>query len=290
MNSVRYAFLLAAAFAFASAAHAAEPAKRIVSIGGDVTEIVYALGQEGRLVGVDQSALYPEAAAKLPQVGYMRTLAAEGILSLSPGLVIASAQSGPAAVLAQIEDANIPLVRVSGEESFEGALAKVDAIGNALGVPEHANALKAQMSARMAEVNAALENVSVHPKAIFVLAQGQGGALASGRGTAADAMFALAKAENAAAGFEGYKPLTPESAMALAPDVVVIATHAVDMLGGLDAFRARPEIVSTPAAKNNRIVVMDSLLLLGFGPRTPEGVAQLAMALHPGLVIPVTTQ
>jgi iron complex transport system substrate-binding protein len=98
-------------------------------------------------------------------------------------------------------------------------------------------------------------------------------------------MIALANATNVAQGFEGYKPLTPESAVALAPDTIIVAEHAVAMLGGLEKLKQRPEVAITPAGKHNRIVVMDALLLLGFGPRTPDAVATLARAVHPKIKI-----
>lgn len=274
--------LLAAALAVVSLVSAgAAQADKVVSIGGDVTEIVYALGQSGRLVGADQTSMYPNEATKLPQVGYLRNLSAEGILSLKPDLVIAAAQAGPPAVLEQLKDAKVKLVLIPADESIAGVLAKVDAVAAALGVPEKAGEVKAGIEKRMAAVNASLKSATVKTKTMFLLAQGPGGAMAAGKGTAADAMIALAQGANVAAAFDGYKPLTPESAVALKPDVIVVAEHAVAMLGGLDKLKARPEIAITPAGKNGRIIVMDALLLLGFGPRTPEAVATLAQALHP---------
>ncbi len=70
--------------------------QRIVSIGGAVTEILYALGAEDRIVAVDTTSLYPpKAMADKPNVGYMRQLLAEGVLGLNPQLVLAIAGSGP---------------------------------------------------------------------------------------------------------------------------------------------------------------------------------------------------
>jgi len=260
-------------------------AERIISIGGDVTEIVYALGAGDRLVAVDQTSMYPQAARALPQVGYLRTLSAEGILALKPDLIIAAAHAGPPAALQQLADAKIKIVTVSSEESLAGTLAKIDTVAAALGVIEEAAALKGSINDRMAAVNAALKSADGGTKAMFLLAQGPAGAMAAGRGTAADAMIKLARATNVAAEFDGYKPLTAESAIALAPDVIVVAEHAVAMLGGLDKLKQRPEIAVTPAGNNGRVVVMDALLLLGFGPRTPDAVAMLARALHPGVKI-----
>lgn len=277
---------LATAISFASAATA--QAERVVTIGGDITEIVYALGEGKRLVGADETSMYPVDETKaLPKVGYMRNLAAEGILSLKPELIIATSLSGPPAVLEQLKDAKIKIVLVKSDESIAGVYAKVDAVAAALGVTPKAATLKASIEKRMTAVETALKNVDSTAKAMFLLAQGPGGAMAAGKGTAADSMIKLAHATNVAAGFDGYKPLTPESAVALAPDVIIVAEHAVAMLGGVNKLKLRPEIAITPAGKNNRIIVMDAQLLLGFGPRTPDAVATLARAVHPTVKIDV---
>ncbi len=272
--------LVAAVAALSLFGAAAAQADRVVSIGGDVTEIVYALGQGSRLTGVDQTSMYPKETSALPQVGYMRNLSAEGILSLKPTLVLAAAQAGPPAVLDQLKDAKVKLVLIPGDESIAGVLTKVDAVAAALGVPEKAAPLKASIEKRVAAVDAALKSVTTKTKTMFLLAQGPGGAMAAGTGTAADSIIGLARGSNVAGAFEGYKPLTAESAVALAPEVIIVAEHAVAMLGGLDKLKARPEIAITPAGRNKRIVVMDALLLLGFGPRTPDAIAALARVLH----------
>lgn len=280
---IRFLVTIVTAFLLLLGPAQAAPHERVVSVGGDVTEIIYALGQQGHLVGVDDTSLYPEAVHALPHVGYLRNLAAEGIISLKPDLILAAKAAGPAAVLTQLSDARIPLVHVPGEDSFEGVLAKIDVVAKTFGIEETGRRLKSDLSAQMAKVDVALAGVTAKPKALFLLAQGPSGALAAGHDTAADAMIRLAHGTNVAASFDGYKPLTAESAVALAPEVIVVAEHAVAMLGGLEALKSRPEIAITPAAKTNRIVVMDAQMLLGFGPRLPEAVTKLATVLHPGV-------
>ena len=89
-------FALAAGLAaLISSASAEDKASRIVSIGGSITEIVYALGEEDRLIARDQTSIYPDAAKKLPDVGYIRQLSPEGVLSVNPDLVIALEGYGP---------------------------------------------------------------------------------------------------------------------------------------------------------------------------------------------------
>ncbi len=273
-------FACAVAFFLAALSASAAPAQRVVTLGGDVTEIVYALGQDSRIVCDDQTSLYPAAATKLPRVGYLRTLAAEGVLSCKPDLIIASEDAGPPAAMVQLKASGVPIVMVSNTHTAEAVPEKITAVAGALGVADRGRVLQDRFRADLATVKKEFAAFRDHPRALFLMAQGPGGAMAAGRGTAADAMLTLAGASNVANGFEGYKPLTPESAVALRPDVIIIADHAVQMLGGLEALRARPEIALTPAGQHQRIVVMDALLLLGFGPRTPEALQQLGTALH----------
>ncbi len=68
---------------------------RLVSIGGSVTEIVYALGAGDKLVARDQTSSYPEEARKLVDVGYMRRLSPEGVLSVNPTGILMLEGSGP---------------------------------------------------------------------------------------------------------------------------------------------------------------------------------------------------
>src|SRR5262249_10503024 len=115
---------------------------RIVSIGSAVTEVVYALGLESRIVGVDSTSLYPpEALKRAPNVGYMRALSAEGILSLKPSWVIAIEGSGPPAALKLVTDADVPLTMVPDEPSPNGVAKKIETIGALLGAAEKAAAL-----------------------------------------------------------------------------------------------------------------------------------------------------
>jgi iron complex transport system substrate-binding protein len=255
-------------------------AQRVVTLGGDVTEIAFALGQGGSVVCDDQTSLYPAAATRLPQIGYLRTLAAEGVLSCRPDLIIASEDAGPAAAVTQLDASGVRVVHVPNTHSADGVADKIGTVADALGVHDRGEALKARYRAALADIKRKLAAYRDHPRAIFLMAQGPGGAMAAGRGTAADAMLALAGADNVAAGFNSYKPLTPEAALSLSPDVIIVADDAVKAMGGMEAFRARPEIAMTPAAKSGRIVAMDTLLLLGFGPRTPEALGALAAALH----------
>ena len=278
--------LLLAAAAGASAGFAASRAwpaapRRVVIAGGDLTEIAFALGAGDMVAGADTTASWPPEAAALPKIGYMRRLSAEGVLSLNPDFVILGEGAGPETAIAQLEAAGVVLARGPGREGVETVPAKIAFMGAALGREAEATALIADFEAEMAALEAALAPIETRPSVLFLISAGRGAPLASGENTAAAAVIALAKGRNAVTGFEGYKPLSAEAAIAAAPEALLLPAHAVEALGGVDPVLARPEIAATPAGRDGRVIVMDGLKLLGFGPRTPEAVAELARALHP---------
>ncbi|MGF1624658.1 MAG: hemin ABC transporter substrate-binding protein [Alphaproteobacteria bacterium] len=272
--------LLTAALALPAAA---EDGPRVVSIGGDLTEIVYALGAGRLLVGADTTSTWPAEAEELAKVGYMRQLAAEGILSLAPDLVIAAGDAGPQTVLDRLEMAGVEVRVAPDDASVEGVVDKIRFVGAALGRTAEADAAIAAFEAEMATVGEALAGLTDRPRVLFLISAGTSSMVAAGAGTSAEAIIALAHGQNALGGFEGFKPVGAEAIIAAAPDVLLLPSHTAAQPGGLDAILAEPALAATPAVANGRVVVMDSLLLLGFGPRTPEAILALADALHPGL-------
>lgn len=266
---------------------ASADSRRVVAVGGSVTEIVYALGLEDRLVAVDSSSLYPAAVGALPNVGYMRQLSAESILALDPQLVLAIEDSGPLTALDQLRDAGVPVVQVPDSPSPRGVIEKIRIVAAALGVDEAGTRLAERVEAQLSVVEQAFGDVDERPRVLFLLSVGNGRIpLAAGRETSAAGIIELAGGVNVFDDFESYKPLSPEAAVAGAPDVLLITGRSLGLLGGMESLLEIPEIALTPAGRNGRVVTMDSLLLLGFGPRTAEAAASLGKQLHPAVILP----
>ncbi len=99
-------------------------------------------------------------------------------------------------------------------------------------------------------------------------------------------MIELAGGVNAVSDVQGYKPLSPEAAIAARPDLLMMMTQSVEAIGGEAAVLAEPNIAHTLAAQNKRLVVVDGLFGLGFGPRLAHAVHDLAVAFHPEQTFP----
>lgn len=260
--------------------------QRIVSVGGALTETLYALGAQDELVGVDTTSLFPAAAQKLPGVGYARTLSAEGVLSLRPSLVVATDEAGPPAVLAQLEAAGVKLAKLESDHRFEGVIARSTRLAELTGRAEAGRALTSklqqQWSASRERVARFAASGRPAPRVLFAMGFSLAQARVAGRDTAADAMLRYAGAANVFAdAFSGYRPLTPEAAIAAAPDVILATEQGLQGMGGVDGVLRLPGLAQTPAGRARRVVSMDILLMLGFGPRLPEAVDQLSAALQP---------
>ena len=273
----------AAAAVAALPVHAQQP-PRIVSVGSSITEIIYDLGAEKLLVGVDTTSLYPEAARKLPQVGYMRALSAEGVLSLKPTLIIATTAAGPAGALDQLKATGIEIMILPDKYDYDSVVSKIAAIGKVTGKVAEADAMIARGREAMKSLADRLATARSHPRVLFLLSMSGGAPQAAGRDTAAAGIIKLAGGINAVDGYSGYRPLTPESVIASNADYVLVTRQTVQAMGGRQAILDQPSLNRTPAGKAGKIIEFDTLLLLGFGPRTPEAATELAMALHPDLV------
>jgi iron complex transport system substrate-binding protein len=258
---------------------AAETA-RVVTLGGSVTEIAVELGAGDRLVGRDTTSNHPETVLALPDVGYIRALSAEGVLSLGPDLILAEGDAGPVEAVEVLRAAGVPFVQVPEATTPDGVLAKVTAVAAALGLPDEGAALVARLEAEFAAVAARSAAVSRPKRVLFILSLQGGRVMAAGAGTEAEGIIRLAGGINAAEGFDGYKQIADEAVLTAAPDVILMMDREGDLAIADADILAHPALALTPAGAAGQVVRMDGMLLLGFGPRTPQAALALNAALY----------
>jgi len=254
-------------------------ASRVVAIGGSVTEVVYALGQQGRLIARDTTSVYPSEAKDLPDVGYIRALSPEGVLSVDPDLLLMLDGSGPQETVDVLRKSGVAIADIPQTFTAEGILDKVRAVGTALGVEDAAEDLAGRLEADLAAAQRDARGNASGTRVLFILSTKGGRILASGRDTAADGILKMAGATNAVAGFSGYKQLSDEAILSAAPDVVLMMDRTGDHGASADELFSHPALARTPAGKHNRLIRMGGQYLLGFGPRTAEAVRDLAAQL-----------
>ena len=254
---------------------------RIISADGSLTEIVYALGEEARLAGVDTTSRYPIATAELPQIGYKRNLSAEGVLSLAPDTLIGTEESGPPQVLNQIKGVGVHVATFTSAPTLDGVRAKIEGVARLLETDAAGQALWQQVSAEVEQARQRVRNIANPVRVLFVFSAADRSPIVGGRNSGADTMITLAGGVNVATGVDGYKPMTPEAIIAARPALILMialgGNHAVDPK---DIF-SKPGLAHTPAARDKRLATMDGMYLLGFGPRIGRAIEDLVRAFYP---------
>ena len=261
-----------------------EDVSNVATLGGVFTETVYALGAQDQLGAIDASSFYPpEALTEKPNFGYYRFLSAEPVLALGPSLIIGNEETGPPEVVQQLRDAGVPILLLPDNNDVQAARDLITTLGAIFDREQAAVELVAELDADVAAAAELVAGAEDAPRVLFILQPPEAPLLVAGGVTAAGSMIELAGGTNVYPDFPSYIPMTPEGIAELAPDVILTTDASVERLGGWDAFLERPGISQTPAAADGRVVAMDDLYLLGFGPRTGQAIADLARLLHPEL-------
>ena len=253
---------------------------RIVSVHGSLTEVVYLLGAQDQLVGTDTTSTHPEAAARTPKVGYLRQLSAEGLLALRPQAVLGTDEAGPPTVLNQLAQAGVPLRLVQVHHRFQDVLDKVQLVGAVTQRTAAAQVLAAQLQTQWEVTRRRVQRGAPQaaPRVLFIMAHG-GAPMTAGSGTAAQAVTELVGARNALEGVRGFRPMSAESVAQARPDWVLTTHESVAASGGLARFWEQPGLAQTPAGRRQRLISLDAMALLGFGPRLPATLDDLQRQL-----------
>ena len=255
---------------FAVECSAASDATRVTVAGGSITEIMYMIDAEDSIIAVDLTSNFPERARSHPQIGYVRALSAEGILSLDPTIIIGENDMGPPAVLEQINRTGVEVAIVPEEHSILGVKAKVKCIAEIVNKKIEAERLfEEKLDPAINKLEIASQKVlEKNTKAIFILGLQSGSPLIGGMDTSANGLIEMVGAKNVLSSFEGWKPVSTESILMAEPDVILISNRGLSAFGDVESLRQHPALALTPAAKNNNIIAMDGMAMLGFGPRT----------------------
>lgn len=242
--------------------------ERIISIGPDITEIIYQLGAGDELVGRDMRSIYPPQAANLADVGYMRTLNAEGLLSLYPDKIIASQLAAPSVVFEQIESMGIPVIFISGEPSINGMINRIQQVAKAVERESQGGELVKQMQATLAQIPSTKLPLNI----MFIRSFNNNNILAAGKETLIDYVFQIAGVNNALADMNRYQTLSGEGLILAKPDLIVTTKTAMRYFQNEEDFWLLDNVINTPAGKNRQLLVMDDMALLSFGLQTPQAI------------------
>ena len=242
---------------------------KIVVAGGSITEIVYFLGMEDKLVGVDITSNFPKEAKKLKSIGYLRNLSIEGILSLSPGLVLAEEDIGPPIIVNQLRKTSIDLRIIKEKNNLNGIRNKIMCISKILNtsLDENEDFIEFENKLHMVKKLKKINSEKIK-KILLILMMRGASPVVAGKNTSGQGFIDMIGHENSMNDLNGWKPVSSEEIIKKNPDYIIITKRAFKNFSSLDQFLSVPGISSTLAAKKKNIIVKDGMSMLGFGPRT----------------------
>ena len=252
---------------------------RVVALAPSITEIVFALGQEQRLVGISRFSDFPQEALRLPQVGSYIQPDIEKIISLNPDICIAVKDGNPREVADRLESLHIPVYAVDPLD-LEAIMTMVLQIGDLLNAGDRAQAIVAGMKSRIDRVRERVMKTKQRPGVFFQI--GISPIVSVGKGTFIDELIQMAGGTNLCAGYSSYPRLSREQVLALSPDVLIVTTMHRGL--SIDQIKAEwAEWTQIPAVRNGRIAIVDSDIFDRPTPRQVDALEQLVRVIHPEL-------
>lgn len=274
--------LLVSCGRFSNKEQAQEGAERIVCLSKQYNEIIFALGAQQNLVGVDLSSTYPPEIKSVTTVGYHRALSTEGILSTKPTLIIHDNNVGPEQVMTQLNDLKIPMkVFMAKGEDIEGAKALVTEMGQYFKKEKQADSLNQKLDTDMQKALQAAAGFQDKPKVVVIhFGRANNVYLTLMKNTTGGKMIEWAGGEIPLEGERGMQQLSAEIIAKADPDVILLTDFGYDKLGTLDQIKTLPGVAGTKAAINNRIYRVEEHDMVYIGPRTGENVLLLQQLIH----------
>ena len=247
----------------------AKNSNSIVVAGGSITEIIYFLNLQNKLVGVDVTSNYPLTAKKLPSIGYIRNLSIEGLLSLKPNLILAEESIGPPIIVKQLNKTSVEFRIIKNNYTIDGINEKFLCISKILDVNIKNNIDYKKFVNNVKKLKSFVKNNNKEKKDILLILMMKGTSpIIAGKNTSGHGFIKMIGQNNSMGKVSGWKPVSSEQILIANPDYIIVTKRALKDFTSIEKFLKLPGISSTKAAKNKNVFIKDGMSLLGYGPRT----------------------
>jgi ABC-type Fe3+-hydroxamate transport system substrate-binding protein len=258
--------------------------ERIISLAPSNTEILFALGLRGNVIGVTEYCNYPSEAEDKEKIGSYTTPNIEKIVNLNPDLILA-AYGNPKGTVEALKKFNLTVVGLNAG-NLDEILYDLRLVGEITGTSANASVLVADMTQRIEVINERMSELSDEEKPTVLHVIWHDPIWVAGKGTFEDELIRTGGGVNIAP-VEGYKTLSLETVIELNPDVIITPS-------GMGMGRARtnfayeyiinePRLRGIEAVRNNRVYVIDADIVCRAGPRIVDALEEMAKDLHPSL-------
>ena len=277
---------------FTDISSANKPSKRVCNIadntsgivvaGGSITEILYFLNEEDRILGIDVTSNFPKQTKELPSIGYVRNLSTEGILSLNPTLILGENDMGPPQVLDQIIEIGVDLRIIPEEQTAMGIIDKISCIASIIGSKDRAQEkIKSELMPIVKDLERFQGDKIFEKKRVMLILSMQGTSpIVAGLGTSGDGFIKMTGAINVFESFKGWKPVSVEAIIESDPDYFIIPSRDMHKNSDVKSLTSNPTFKNTKAGSKENFIFEDSMAMLGFGPRTIITALKVAKKMY----------
>ncbi len=253
---------------------------RIIALAANITEIIFALGQERRLVGATRYSNYPAEARHLPKVGSYVRLDLERIVALRPDLCIGVKDGNPIVIVKRIMELGIPFFAID-PLNINAVVETVQSIGDLLDAGDNTTTLVTRMQSKIHRIRNLVAKSNTRPRVFLQI--GVSPLVSVGPNTLTGELITLAGGRNVVEGNNRYPVYSKEQVLGLAPEVYIITTMAREKV--FEGIKQEwQQWQQMPAVRNRRMYLVNSDLTDRPSPRLLEGLECLTAAIHPELL------
>ena len=248
-----------------------EPSK-IISVAPNITEMIYKLGTEDKLVGRTNYCDYPEEVSSIESIGTLRKPDIEKIISLEPQLVITSTHFDDENT-AKLEAAGISVIALYEEFNVTGVYTMIETLGTALNKQDEAAKTVADMKSTINKVEEAVEGLE-EPTVYYVVQYGESGDFSAPENTFVGQLIDMAGGNNIVPEQDSWS-YSLEALLEADPEIIVVRNGEKEGFESLEAYK------ELTAVKEGNVYEIDNNLIDRQGYRNAEGLLTLAKIFHP---------
>tara|TARA_B100000945_G_C20379077_1_gene596237 strand:- start:77 stop:967 length:891 start_codon:yes stop_codon:yes gene_type:complete len=255
---------------------------RIVVAGGSITEIIYLLNQEDKIAALDVTSVYPKKTKEKTSIGYVRNLSTEGILSVSPDLILGEDDMGPPSIIKQLQELSLDVRVINEIQTAEGIVEKIRCIGEIMNLKNECEIIITQkLYPKIEELNKIKSNKKVEKKKIMlVLSMNGSSPIVAGANTSGDSFIKMIGGKNIYESIEGWQTVSEESIINYNPDFIILPQKELHKNSNVNNIISNPIFSNTIAGKENNFILDDGMAILGFGPRTINSALKAAKIIN----------
>lgn len=251
-----------------------EEPQRIISCGPAITELIYALGQEKKLVGRTDYCNYPEACLAIESVGAIDVPNVETIVALQPDLVIASSIFSKESY-EQLTGLGIKVICFNEERDPKGVYTMIGMLGKLINANEEATTVVAEMESKIKQVQSRIEQVqTAAPSVYYVVSFGEYGDFTCGGDTYIHQLITEAGGRNVAEDVKGWS-FSVDQLIEDDPDIIIVPEWAKEEFMETEPYN------QLSAVKNNKVYTIDTDKLDRQGARNAEAIEEMAAIFYP---------